>query len=167
MLLNACTLSNTTKRLSENEKSGMDIQRFNRKLSKMQNCYILSSCLVIDARNLTMLRNPSWAARTMGALPSLSSFRVTLHRCSSSTTERCLYLMARCSAVFPCLSVMSGSHPLEHYTHYSDSIMSLMASQITGASIVCSTVCSGVDQRKHQSCTSVAFVRGNLLKNGQ
>ena len=38
--------------------------------------------------------------------------------------------------------------------------MSVMASQITGVSIVCSTVCSGSDQRKHQSSVSLAFVRG-------
>ena len=31
---------------------------------------------------------------------------------------------------------------------------------ITGVSIVCSTVCSGEDQRRHQSSTSLAFVRG-------
>ena len=31
--------------------------------------------------------------------------------------------------------------------HYSDVIMSEMASQITGVSIICSTVCSGSDQR--------------------
>ena len=33
-----------------------------------------------------------------------------------------------------------------------------MASQITGVSIVYSTVCSGADQRKHQSSASLAFV---------
>ena len=44
--------------------------------------------------------------------------------------------------------------------HYSDVIMSTMASQITGVSIVYSTVCSGADQRKHQSSASLAFVRG-------
>ena len=33
--------------------------------------------------------------------------------------------------------------------HYSDAIMSVIASQITGVSIVFSTVCSGADQRKH------------------
>ena len=38
--------------------------------------------------------------------------------------------------------------------------MSPIASQITGVSIVCSTVCSGADQRKHQSSTSLALVRG-------
>ena len=36
----------------------------------------------------------------------------------------------------------------------------VMASQITGVSIVCSTVCSGADQRKHQSSASLAFMRG-------
>ena len=44
--------------------------------------------------------------------------------------------------------------------HYSDIIMSMMASQITGISTVCSTVCSGADQRNLQSSTSRAFVRG-------
>ena len=38
--------------------------------------------------------------------------------------------------------------------------MSAMASQITGVLIVCSIVCSGADQRKHQSPTSLAFVKG-------
>ena len=35
-----------------------------------------------------------------------------------------------------------------------------MASLITGASIVCSAVCLGADQRKHQSSASLAFVPG-------
>ena len=35
-----------------------------------------------------------------------------------------------------------------------------MVSQITGVSRVCSTVCSGADERKHQSSASLAFVRG-------
>ena len=39
--------------------------------------------------------------------------------------------------------------------------MSAMAPQINGVSIVCSTnLCSGEDQRKHQSPASLAFVRG-------
>ena len=44
--------------------------------------------------------------------------------------------------------------------HYSDVIMSAMASRITGVSLVCSTVCSDADQRKPQSSTPLAFVRG-------
>ena len=35
-----------------------------------------------------------------------------------------------------------------------------MASQITSLTIVCTTVYSGADQRKHQSSVSLAFVRG-------
>ena len=38
--------------------------------------------------------------------------------------------------------------------------MTAMAFQITGALIVRSTVCSGADQRKHQSPASLAYVRG-------
>ena len=44
--------------------------------------------------------------------------------------------------------------------HYSDVIMSAMASQLTGISFVCFPVCSGADQRKHQSSASLPFVRG-------
>ena len=44
--------------------------------------------------------------------------------------------------------------------HYSEVIMSTTASQITGVSIVCSTVCSGADQRKPPISASLAFVRG-------
>ena len=40
--------------------------------------------------------------------------------------------------------------------YYSDVIMSAVASQITGVSLVC----SGEDQRKHQSSVSLVFVRG-------
>ena len=43
--------------------------------------------------------------------------------------------------------------------HYND-VMSVMASKITGVSIVYSTVCSGADQRKYHSSASLAFVRG-------
>ena len=39
-------------------------------------------------------------------------------------------------------------------------IMSAIASQITGVSIVCTPVWSGADQWKHQSSASLAFVMG-------
>ena len=47
-----------------------------------------------------------------------------------------------------------------HAFHYSDVIMGAMASQITNVSIVHSIVCSGANQRKHQSSASLASVRG-------
>ena len=43
--------------------------------------------------------------------------------------------------------------------HYNDVIMSIIASRVTGISIVCSTVCSCADQRKHHSSNSMAFAR--------
>ena len=45
-------------------------------------------------------------------------------------------------------------------SRYSDVIMGAITSQITGVSIVYSTVCLGADQRKHQSSASLTFVRG-------
>ena len=44
--------------------------------------------------------------------------------------------------------------------HYSDVIMGRIASQITSLTIVYSILYSGIDQRKHQSSASLAFVRG-------
>ena len=44
--------------------------------------------------------------------------------------------------------------------HYSDVMMSVMASQVTVDPMVCTTVCSGADERKHQSSASLAFVQG-------
>ena len=44
--------------------------------------------------------------------------------------------------------------------HYSEVIVSAMASQIPSISIDCLTAFSGGDHRKHQSSASLAFVRG-------
>ena len=44
--------------------------------------------------------------------------------------------------------------------HYNGVIMSAKTSQITSVSILCSTVGPGADHRKHESSTSLAFVRG-------
>ena len=63
------------------------------------------------------------------------------------------------SFVIVCAVVVT-SQTLVVPCHYSDVIMSTMASQITSHTIVYSTVYSGIDQRKHQSSTSLAFVRG-------
>ena len=46
------------------------------------------------------------------------------------------------------------------HSHYSDVIISAVASQITNLTIVYSTVYSGADERNHQSSASLAFVRG-------
>ena len=46
------------------------------------------------------------------------------------------------------------------FNHYNDFIMCAMVFQITGVLSVCSAVCSGADQRKHQRSTVLVFVRG-------
>ena len=49
--------------------------------------------------------------------------------------------------------------------HYSDVIMSGMASEITSVSTVCSNVCSYEDQRKHQSSASLACAGNSPVTN--
>ena len=44
--------------------------------------------------------------------------------------------------------------------HHADVIMTMLASQITSLTVVYTILYSGVDQRKHQSSASRAFVRG-------
>ena len=71
-------------------------------------------------------------------------------------------------AVLPseaCLTGYSSSHRPASTTkifgdHYIDVIMGAMASQITSLAIIYSTVYSDVQQRKHQSSASLAFVWG-------
>ena len=58
-------------------------------------------------------------------------------------------------------TAMKCESKMFHSRHYSDIIMSAKASQITSVSIVYSTVCSGVDQIKHQSPASPPFVTGD------
>ena len=49
--------------------------------------------------------------------------------------------------------------PQKACDHYDDVIMTMLASQITSLTVVYSIVYSGVNQRKHQSSASLAFVR--------
>ena len=71
----------------------------------------------------------------------------------------CTFKIFAYICIYPNISGKSfvGVHVLER--HYSYVIMSLMASQITGASIVCSIFCSCADRRKHQSSALLASVR--------
>ena len=57
-----------------------------------------------------------------------------------------------------CTNLCAGCGNL--YLHYSGVIMNAMLSQITGVSIVHSTVCWTSDPRKHQRSASLAFVKG-------
>ena len=83
-----------------------------------------------------------------GALRGLGDWSNSLIR-EITTGRRCRFIADHDRSACCCLAY-----------HYSDVIMSAMASQITGVTIVYLTVCLGVDQRKHHSSASLAFVRG-------
>ena len=55
---------------------------------------------------------------------------------------------------------INSNKPTQIHSHYNDVIMGTLASQITGLTIVYSTLDLDADQRKHQSSASLAFVRG-------
>ena len=77
-------------------------------------------------------------------------------------TNVCTWHLQRCTVPILSNGIAAKYFPsyLIDRIHYDDVIMSLMASQITSLTIVYSTSYSGVDQRKHQSSASLAFVRG-------
>ena len=77
--------------------------------------------------------------------------------------SQCYYLYnsvtsLQCFAILS-MQVSTSLHDILKYTHYDDVIMTILASQITSLPVVCSIVYSGVNQRKHQSSASLAFVR--------
>ena len=57
------------------------------------------------------------------------------------------------------ISVLATICIAQKTAHYDDVIMTMLASQITSLTVVYSIVYSGVNQRKHQSSASLAFVR--------
>ena len=58
------------------------------------------------------------------------------------------------------LLIFNVDHGQTGVTHYNDVIMGTIASQITSLMIAYSIIYSDADQSKHQSSTSLAFVRG-------
>ena len=70
----------------------------------------------------------------------------------------CVITAPYCIHIYMALNL--DKNTLKTGSHYSDIIMSMMASQITSLTIVHSTVYFSADQRKHQSSTSLTFVRG-------
>ena len=66
------------------------------------------------------------------------------------------------SPPFPILDLARQESHIALYNqqlHYDDVIMTMLASQITSLTVVYSIVYSDVNQRKHQSSASLAFVR--------
>ena len=102
-----------------------------------------------------------WYTPTSSILPS--SFRsMTL----LSPPNHKAFLFSRHAFWIPMTTIRSreGQTCVPGYeiyvSHYDDVIISAMAPQDTSLTIVYSTVYSGADQRKYQSSTSLAFVRG-------
>ena len=70
--------------------------------------------------------------------------------------QNVMFLWRKC--IWKCC--LQNVHFVPVSVHYNEVIMSAIASQITSLMIVYSSVCLRVDQRKHQSSASLAFVRG-------
>ena len=74
------------------------------------------------------------------------------HHHASFFSYRVASLPSQCLYVYPIGRLWNVA------IHYDDVIMTMLASQITSLTVVYSIVYSGVNQRKHQSSASLAFV---------
>ena len=104
---------------------------------------------------------------------ALHKFRACSSRNCVESLSNHMYLKIRLRInIQPC--IISQEKPVAEITHYNfcdiywlfsvdyhydDVIMTMLASQITSLTVVYSIVYSGVNQRKHQSSASLAFVR--------
>ena len=80
-------------------------------------------------------------------------------KCNFVLASTCVYLFIQMPIPY-IRATQSWASAVLDVTRYNDTIMTAMTSHITSLTIVCSTVYSGADQRKHQSSASLAFVRG-------
>ena len=70
------------------------------------------------------------------------------------------YVMIQQNSLYFMFDDICWWFPMVFFYHYSDVIMTTIASRITNLTIVYSIVYSDADQRKHQRSTSLAFVWG-------
>ena len=91
---------------------------------------------------------------------SIHDITVKAHMMLQSKCKLCIstncFQMTLYSTLKPCLHFVR-KRSIQRLNHHNDVTMSTMASQITGVLIVCTTVCSGLDQRKCQSCASLGL----------
>ena len=107
-----------------------------------------------------------WHARVMAALPQAilllifdgTDQRQNKQRCKGKTLNKTCSNFTKLTAQVEWRLGHRRSCQVKS-NDYSDVIMSVVTSQITGVSIVYSIVCSGADQRKHQSSASLALMR--------
>ena len=110
-----------------------------------------------ECHGTSLIRSQHWFKQWLGAVTDLcrrmasqgySELQLKSHEISFRTKHRISNPCCHCQARKKFRS-----------THYDDVIMTMLASQITSLTVVYSIVHSSVNQRKHQSSASLAFVR--------
>ena len=114
-------------------------------------CIAINHACIMSTGEYAFLIEARWRTRVSVTWAlTVSGNVVAYHQYTMKASADLILLSSGCSSA-------SRVYTSSHYTVV---IMSANASQITGVSIVYSRVCSGADQRKHQSSASLAFVTG-------
>ena len=96
----------------------------------------------------------------MFCIPLRSCLASAMYQYILCYKQRSLVMICSFPATHPSRLRVTFSETFQWLQHYNDVLMMMMASQITGLSMVYPTICSGADQRKHKSSASLAFVMG-------
>ena len=130
--------------------------------SQMTNAYSVNMPAVFS-KSITVkssLIAPLWDRHIWHTTMSITSNLTPVFRLVSYTYLYLMSLLEKYISAYSYAWPESKRYRPRVLYHYSDVIMGEMASQVTSLTIVYSIVYSGVDQRKHQSSASLAFVRG-------
>ena len=133
-----------------------------------------SLCVAVPAQNRSILSRETPTALNYGAIVSWlhAGFTIKSVLLQNISIKKCIFIhdisfintvllyVHRNTAVSRSPLAGSTNPLLAPRPQCSDVIMSAMASQIIGVSIVFSVVCAGADQGKQQSVVSLALMRG-------
>ena len=147
--------------LSDKSKSEQTGRQLTDRNFKHQECIVISICSRWKIRHESFTRfTILWINIVLDGLDNVWHFL----KLFGNETWYC----ATFFLVYPWLNMLINLYSDIHlyvmlwnsfWQHYSGVIMGALASQITGVFVVCSTVCSCVDQRKHRRSALLAFVR--------
>ena len=112
-----------------------------------------------------MYRNPHYKPKTVWRPPQVDNGNPNTNKRVSTWWKEAHDIMGKSDLLSKAGNLRNNANSMNvscdvRHIHYTDVIMSAMASQITSLTNVYLTIYSGVDERKHLSSASLAFVRG-------
>ena len=127
-------------------------------ITRVVSSIIPFDCAVLHGLRVVLGKTKVWSKQRRCRCSRLTHFGTTNWPCGQPMGQRSETEIVKRFNNYRCHRTLTQTTSWV-IVHYSDVIMAMMAYQITGVSIVYSTVCSG-PYKRYQSSASLAFVRG-------